>query len=243
MIKSPYFKEKKAGHPHKLRLFCFPYAGGNNSIYNDWDKELDKDISLVTVHLKGRVERIAEDAINDMNILVDELYENIKPYLDDPFAFYGHSMGGLVAFALLKKIEQNGYKAHKLIISASRPPHLYAQNKMDDYSDATLIKKLKDYGNTPDYVLESQELMELILPTFRADYQVVDSCKVSSDKTLKSKTIIFNCEDDIEKNDSMEWEEYFENSCGYLAFEDGHFFINTQTSKVINSLNQVFRLT
>ena len=239
MTNNPYFKEKKAGQHRSLRLFCFPYAGGNSSTYQDWDKDLDKHISLVTVHLKGRLERMGEDAINDMNLLVDELYLSIKPFLNEPFAFFGHSLGGLVAFALLKKVEENGYIAKKLILSASKAPHIYALDKLDDYSDAALIAKLKAHNNTPDYVFESKELMELILPTIRADYQLLDSYDNTKEKKLNSKVIVFNCEEDIDKETSLQWSEYTDKPCGYLVFEDGHFFVNAQKDKVINSINQV----
>jgi len=239
MINNTYFKEKKAGQHKSLRLFCFPYAGGNSSVYQDWDKHLDENISLVSVHLKGRLERMDEDAINDIDILVDELYYNIKPFLDEPFAFFGHSLGGLVAFALLEKLEENGYKAKKLIVSASKAPHVYALDKLDNYSDETLVSKLKAHNNTPDYVFESKELMELILPTIRADYQLLDSYKNTKDKKINSKIIILNCEEDINKELALEWGEYTNASYGYIAFEDGHFFINTQKDKVINSINQV----
>ena len=239
MKNNPYFKEKKAGHKHKVRLFCFPYAGGNSSIYNDWSQELHKDISLITLQLKGRMERIAEDAVNNMDTLVDELYNYIKPYLFEPFAFYGHSLGGLVSFALLQKIEQNGFTAKAIFIAATKPPHAYLDSKMNDYSDETLTNKLKEYKNTPDYVLESKELMELILPTIRADYQLLDSYNIKKEKNTISKLVLFNCEDDIKKKVNLEWSEYFKNDYIYRSFEDGHFFLNTQRSKIINYINQV----
>jgi len=242
MKNNKYFKEKRAGHTHKLRLFCFPYAGGNSSIYKDWDKELNKDISLVTVHLKGRMERMAEEPINDMHKLVDELYLNIQDFLDEPFAFFGHSLGGLIAFALLAKIEKERGKTAKVIFaSASKAPHIYAQNKILDYSDEHLTKKIKDYGNTPDYVLESPELMEMILPTIRADYQVLDSYDTCQAEPLKSKLVIFNCEDDVKKEISLEWKKCYQNECIYRSFEEGHFFINAQREKTITEVNRILK--
>jgi len=242
MNKNRYFKEKRAGHSHKLRLFCFPYAGGNSSIYKDWERDLDKDISVVTVHLKGRMERMGEEAINDMSLLVDELYENIQGFLDEPFAFFGHSLGGLVAFALLQRIEQKTDKrAECIIVSASKAPHIYAQNKILNYSDEALTQKIKEYGNTPDYVLESKELMEMILPTLRADYQVLDSYDSCEEESLASKAVIFNCEDDVKKEVSLQWQGCFKTKCSYISFEEGHFFINAQRDKIISEVSRVLK--
>lgn len=240
---NPYFKEKKAGSPHRLRLFCFPYAGGNHSIYQDWEKDLDKDISLVTVHLKGRTERMGEPAINDMKVLVDELFFNIQEFLDEPFAFFGHSLGGVLAFALLAKIEkETGKKAEKIIVSASRPVHLLGLAKKESYSDMALTKKLRDYGNTPDYVLDSQELMELILPTIRADYELLDSFKsMYQGEKIMSEAIIFNCDEDIQKEFSLKWQLGFLQECSYIDFEIGHFFIHTQRDKVINEVSRILK--
>ena len=242
MKTNKYFKEKRAGHQHKVRLFCFPYSGGNHSIYKDWELTLDKEISLVTVHLKGRVERMGEEAINNMEALVNDLFENIKAFLDEPFAFFGHSLGGLVAFALLAKIEkETGKRATKLIVSASKAPQIYAKNPMSDYTDETLTQKLKDYGNTPDYVLESEELMELILPTIRADYQLLDSYNTCQEEKLASPVVIFNCEDDVAKEVSMQWQTCTVEECSYRTFEEGHFFIHGQRDKIISEINRVLK--
>ena len=234
-MKNKYFKQ--VNMQKKLRLFCFPYAGGNTSTYASWQDDL-KDICVVPVNMKGRALRIFEDPLSDMFTLVDELYKEIEPFLDAPFAFYGHSLGGLVAFSLLKKIEQEkSVFAQTLILGACRPPHL--RDRLKDFTDKTLINKLKAHANTPQEILESQEMMDLILPMIRADYKLVNSCEVEETKILRSKVLLLNCEEDIEREMYLEWEKYFKNKCEYKNLEGGHFFVQEERESLLKVLKEV----
>jgi medium-chain acyl-[acyl-carrier-protein] hydrolase len=82
-----------------LRLFCFPYAGGNTLSYRQWSTHL-LNLEVILIQLPGRERRLSEPPFTDLNTLVETLATEILPYDDRPFAFFGHSMGGLIAFEL-----------------------------------------------------------------------------------------------------------------------------------------------
>src|SRR6185369_17478936 len=83
-----------------LRLFCFPYAGGGALVYRDWHRFLPGSIGVYSAQLPGRGDRLAEPPFLELPALIEPLTEAIMPYLDKPFAFFGHSMGALIAFEL-----------------------------------------------------------------------------------------------------------------------------------------------
>jgi surfactin synthase thioesterase subunit len=228
-------KEKR-----KLRLFCFPYAGGNSTtIYTPWRDEISDDIELFAVLLPARGELFLQDAIVDMDELVDKLYKEIVLYLDSDFAFFGHSMGGVIAFALLKRLELDGYRAKFIIISASKPPFEYT--KSNDYmlSDKLLTDKLIAHNATPKEVLDNPGLMELILPIYRADLKLIHRYNPPPMPKLKSKLYLFNGVDDMPKEQIMQWCKYFESDVEYREFLGGHFFINDYRDLVLNEIVSV----
>src|ERR671919_747384 len=81
-----------------LRLFCFPYAGGAASIFRTWPSGLPGSIDVAAVQLPGRETRLAEPPVRRLDALVAAMAPALEPFLDRPFALFGHSMGALIAF-------------------------------------------------------------------------------------------------------------------------------------------------
>jgi surfactin synthase thioesterase subunit len=238
MIKnSKCFKILNKVSNKKLRLFCFPYAGGNASMYYPLKENIGEEIELVAVQLPGRSERMFEDAYTDMDALVEKLYRQLAPTLHEPFALCGYSMGGVIAYALTKKIEEfSKYRPEFTIISATKPMNLLNASTNHRLSDDGLIEVLRAHKASPEAVLESKELMALVLPTIRADYQLIETYKVKNGPALETQLVLFNSEEDMDKETIHLWQEYFKNKAKYVGFEDGHFFIHTQTEKFIKEI-------
>jgi len=235
-----YFKILNKVTNKKLRLFCFPYAGGSASIYLPFKDKIGDEIELIAVQLTGRAERMFEDPIKDMDELVNILYAQISHSLNEPFAFFGHSMGGSIAYALAKKIEQHSSnKPEFIVISATRPPYIHNQNNNHSLDDKALINVLKENKASPKEVLDSKELMEMILPSIRADYQLIETYKTPRTPTLLTPTIIFNDEDDIGKEIILSWQEYIKNEIKYVKFSGGHFFIHSQVDAIIKEIKNI----
>jgi len=237
---SKYFKILNKPKNKKLRLFCFPYAGGSASIYNAFKELIGEEIELVAVQLPSRAERMMEDPFTDMKNLTDELYQQMRSELNVPFAFFGHSMGGSIAYDLGKKIEQfSAYAPEFIVISATRVPHIQNQNSRHLLDDTSFIELLRKNKASPQAVLDSQELMEMILPTIRADYKLVETYKTPRTSNLKSPVVIFNDEEDIKKEDALSWQDYIKSEVSYVEFSGGHFFIHSELNKVISEIKNL----
>ena len=108
----------------KLRLFCFSYAGGGASVFRTWPENL-ANVEVCLVQLPGRENRIGEQPFCEVLPLVQKLTEVLLPYLNKPFAFYGHSMGALVSFELARQlIKQHALSPVYLFVAACAAPHL-----------------------------------------------------------------------------------------------------------------------
>src|SRR5215467_3967748 len=81
----------------RLRLLCFPYAGGSSSSYRSWSAALPEGIEICPVELAGRGNRFQEAPCRDLGGLVRDLSNELRPLLDIPFAIFGHSMGALLS--------------------------------------------------------------------------------------------------------------------------------------------------
>lgn len=92
----------------KIKLYCFPHAGGSSASYNKWRLYLDKHIELVPVELAGRGRRIYDPLYASIEEAINDVYNSIKSDLGHhPYAFFGHSMGNMMAYELAYKIRQN----------------------------------------------------------------------------------------------------------------------------------------
>jgi medium-chain acyl-[acyl-carrier-protein] hydrolase len=227
-------------HP-KLRLFCFPYAGGSATTYLPWAALLNPDVELIAIQPPGRSNRMNETAYCDMHPMVDSLIESIVPLLDTPFIFFGHSLGSRVAYELATRLKaRNLPMPMHFFASGSGAPHIaWKEEQVYDLSDDEFINELQRLDGTPEEILQNREMMQLFLPVLRADFQIAD--------TYVSEKIILNCpitilagtEDvSIELNHLNSWKELTPYSGEVQYISGDHFFIEKNKQLVFDILCQ-----
>src|SRR5450631_3469513 len=108
----------------RLRLFCFPYAGGGASLFHAWSEHLPPEIEVCPIQLPGREARLSEQAFSQVDTLLAALVPILLPYLDKPYAFFGHSMGALISFELARMLQRDALARPplRLIVSGRRAP-------------------------------------------------------------------------------------------------------------------------
>lgn len=232
-----WFSSPRPNPGASLRLFCFPYAGGNAAIYRGWPRLLPAEIEVYTAQLPGRGKRIKETPYTDPMTLVGAMAESILPYLDKPFAFFGHSMGAMLSFELARRLRN---------ARAPRPLHLFVsgcralqlpptRGSRYDLPAQEFIEELRHLKGTPPEVLAHPELMELMLPLLRADFSIVETYRYSPGPPLDcSLTVVGGLEDaDVSRSDLEAWRELSAFSCNVLTIPGDHFFINTMSSLLL----------
>ena len=96
----------------KIKLFCFPYAGGSSVVYDKWKKHLSNSIELIPIEYPGRGRKFTAPLCKNINEIVEDAFDSVKNHLDgSSFSFWGHSMGALIAYELSHKFKQLNYVA------------------------------------------------------------------------------------------------------------------------------------
>ncbi|MEO6504014.1 MAG: alpha/beta fold hydrolase [Jatrophihabitantaceae bacterium] len=155
-----------------MRLFLFPFAGGNANTFRPWQELLGPRLELRVAQLPGRGVRLFDPPMTDMDELVARLTRAVTGLADRPFAFFGHSLGALVAFEVARQLRRAGRpEPISLWVSGAEGPQTrVVRRQLHTMADAELIAALADYNGTPPEMLADQELMQLVLPGLRADF-------------------------------------------------------------------------
>ena len=152
---SPWFPALKPGGGARLRLFCFPYAGGSALIYRDWPAKLPAEIEVCPAQLPGRGNRRHEPCYTNLRRLAEGAATAIVPYLDRPFAFFGHSMGALVGFEVARELRRRGAPVPvHLLVSGRAGPQVPKRTPITyNLPEPLFIERLRQLNGTPREVL------------------------------------------------------------------------------------------
>lgn len=223
-----------------VRLFCFPYAGGNAAIFFSWVRLIPRNVELWAVQLPGHGERIAETPRSSIEALVPELAAAIAPLLDRPFAFLGHSMGATLAFELVRHLRRQGYpEPLSFFASAQKAPQLPRQDPVTHtLPHDEFIAELRRLNGTPAEVLDHSELLELLLPVIRADFAVCETYTYYEDQPLNCPIVAFGglADPDIERSELEAWHDQTNVAFSLRMFPGDHFFLNTSRNLVLQML-------
>lgn len=136
---------------------------------------LPKTISVFSTEFPGRGTRFKEKPFSQMEPLVENLYDTLLTELGSaPFAFFGHSLGALVAFELSGLLRKKKSAASRSSFASSHlaPTISHTTRFIADLPDQEFKEELRSMNGTPQEVLENAELMEMMLPFLRADFKV-----------------------------------------------------------------------
>ena len=214
-----------------VRLFCFPYAGGGASIFRTWANDVPTGVEVCPVQLPGRESRLIEQPFTRLSSLVQALAQAISPYLDVPFAFFGHSMGALISFELARELRrQNRPGPFHLFVSGHRAPELPPRRRpIHQLADAAFKAELDGLLGTPKEVLQNAELMDLFLPLLRADFAVCETYHYSPETPLNCSISAFGGLQDKEVSyqDLEKWQDQTYRSFTLRKLPGNHFFVHS----------------
>jgi medium-chain acyl-[acyl-carrier-protein] hydrolase len=241
MSPNPWYVCSHINAGAETRLFLFPYAGGGPAVFSKWSTELPNHMEAWIAHYPGRGSRYHEPPIKRLPALVERLSQAIQSLLDKPFAFFGHSLGGLIAFELARQLcQQNLPQPQILFVSACSAPHLPDPHPpIHTLPDTEFLKSLEGLGGFPHELLQLPDAMELFLPILRADFEAIESYVYTSDEPpLNCPIVAFGGLDDprVSRERIEGWALHTNSSFSSQYFPGDHFFINTAREPVIASL-------
>lgn len=169
-----------------LQLLCMPYAGAGAGAYVGWPDALGLDVEVSALMLPGRERRMGEEPDVDPVRVADA----VSVRVDRPYALFGHSMGGRLAFEVTRELRRRGEAMPvRLFVGGCAAPDEPRDrggryDGLSELADDELIGRLAEGGGVPPEVMASPELLELLLPVFRADLSWIDGYNFQDEPAL-----------------------------------------------------------
>lgn len=223
----------------RLRLFCLPFAGGNASVYWDWSAAFPVDVEVCPVELPGRGTRFSEPSFRSIHELVPVLAGGLDGWLDRPFAFYGHSMGAVVAFELAHELRARGQSRPVALFLGAHPAAVLPcrSTTLVDRTDAELIASVKRISDQPE-LLDHPELLALTLRMLRCDLAMCASYVYQARPKLESPITVFGgLEDEIARAELDRWDIETTGPFDVEMLQGGHFFLRTSRNTLLERLS------
>ncbi|MGB0128373.1 MAG: alpha/beta fold hydrolase [Rhodocyclaceae bacterium] len=227
------------------RIFCFPYAGVGASIYRHWSPPFMEQVEVCAVQLPGREGRFREAPLTSVAEIVTFLAAELQPFLDRPFAFFGHSMGAVIAYELAQKLgEIDAPLPAHLFLSGRRAPRMAdTRQPLHVLSDEDFLAEImRRYGGIPDEVLNEPELLDLLLPSLRADIKALETHSPAARQALDCPISVFGGEDDpLALRDELEaWAYETTGPFSLRLFPGGHFFLGQHRDALLRDIAASF---
>lgn len=232
-----WFIRPKPKPDARLRLFCFPHAGGGSVTFYPWQADISSEIELCPVALPGRETRLHEASCRQLCKLAEALADQIPPLLDRDFAFFGHSIGSWVSFELARTLRNREMPAPSaLFVSGNYAPHLHVPPIRYDASDSDFIDELQRlFNGFPRELLDDPDYLELFLPAVRADIEMLMTYRFREGPPLDCNITAFGGMDDpwVGKEGIQAWATHTSKTFGLHMVPGDHFYINEARRRII----------
>ncbi|MGW4439695.1 thioesterase II family protein [Streptomyces sp. NPDC004596] len=218
-----------------MRLFVFHHAGGSHLMYRDWAAHFPEDWEIRTPDAPGRLMdgRVPLPSVDD---LVDHFLIELGSGLGGGFALFGHSMGGLLAYALTRRLLDEGRTPPVWLGVSARVAPLPASPGgtvdagcdalPDAPSDEALRSRLVAMAGTPRSVLDDPELWALFEPTIRGDLRLSETWRPPAPAPLPVPVSAFaGSHDPVVPAESLAgWSSVTRHFLGLHRFHGDHFY-------------------
>jgi surfactin synthase thioesterase subunit len=245
------------------RLFCFPFAGGGAATFRSWAPHLDPRVELVAIEPPGRQTRLDEPPIRAVATFVERLVPALLPFLDKPFAVYGHCLGALTLFETVRTLmRSHGRTPVHVFVSGARPPD--ELHRQQEFETKLLEKLLKVRGYSvfepihrqPDEVfaeamlqfnvlateslLGDPELRRLLLPVIRAEFEMSSKYRYAAETPWDVPlTCLTGLRDTyVSPENARSWSRFTTQRFQLFMVDTEHFLIVDDDQFVIRVLNR-----
>jgi medium-chain acyl-[acyl-carrier-protein] hydrolase len=234
---APWYRRYPTSRPARARLLAFHHAGGSASYFRSWPAALPPDLEVIAIQMPGREERLRVLPPRSLDHAADELARQLAPLLDLPFAIFGHSMGALLAFETTRALRRAHHAAPRhLFVSGRWAPHLPDPlPTISRFPERELLDTITRMGGTPPEVLAHRELLDLFLPTLRADFALCESYHHRSEPPLSLPLTAFGGLSDATTAPATieHWSAHTHAAFRARFFPGDHFFLDAARPAIL----------
>jgi surfactin synthase thioesterase subunit len=226
--------------PARLRLVCFPHAGGSATFFFPMSAVLPATVEVLAVQYPGRQDRRADRPIEDIAELADQISAVLRPRSDLPLAFFGHSMGAVVAFEVARRLEQeSGLVLSALFASGRRAPSVRRDEPpVHVRDDDGVVAELEQLAGTGKALLGDAELLRMILPAIRGDYKAIETYQHAPGPKLSCPitVLVGDADPHTTLDEARRWRELTAGPFDLRVFPGGHFYLSSHQAAVADAV-------
>ncbi|MFY1623842.1 thioesterase II family protein [Micromonospora sp. WMMD723] len=231
--RSPWIRTLTPASATPNQLICLPHSGGTASYYTPMAHLLADDIETLAIQYPGRQDRYGERAMDSVYELADHVTEALLPQMGRPTSLFGHSMGAAVAFEVAVRLEARGHRLVALFVSGRAAPDSPLDRNFHAVDDDQLVQELVRLGGTDPAIVANSELIELILPTIRADYRASETYRHRGDVVHCPLIALSGTADPyVPPGAGASWHGYTAGPFRLYELPGGHFFLDEHRDRV-----------
>ncbi|MBL1102676.1 thioesterase II family protein [Streptomyces coffeae] len=224
-----------------VMMVCFPHAGGSASYFQPLSARLTPHAEVLALQYPGRQDRRFEPALTSVDALVDGIVEVLRGQTDRPMVFFGHSMGGTLAFEAARRMEAElGGRLLGLVVSGRRSPGGARQGTVHLLDDAGLLAETRKLQGTSSTLLEDEDVVRMIMPALRADYTAVERYAYRPGPALSCPLHVYTGDADpqMRGDEARGWAEHTRADFRIRTFSGGHFYLGERGEQVVAALRE-----
>lgn len=229
---NPWLRRYHAAPDAPLRLVYFPHAGGAAHSSYQLSAALPPIAEVVAVQYPGRHDRFTEPCLDSVGALADEIPEWLGALDDKPMAFFGHSMGAILAYEVARRLQADdlfpgaGPVPTRLFVSGRRAPTIYREETVHLRDNEGLIAEMRTLQGTDDSVFEDEEILQLVLPAVRADYRAIETYMYEPGPPLTCPVtaVIGDSDPRVSRADAEAWRPQTTGPFTLHVYPGGHFY-------------------
>jgi surfactin synthase thioesterase subunit len=221
-----------------VRLVCFPHAGGAATWFHPVSAALSPAVEVLAVQYPGRQDRRAEPVLRSVEELARRAADAVRPWEDRPLAFFGHSMGALVAAEAARIRAEEGAPPLTVIVSGRRSPTSFRDEDVHRRDDAGIVAEMERLGGSDTRIFEDPEMRSLLLPVIRADYEAVETYRHRPGPPLPCPLLALLGDADpvASVEEARGWATHTSAAFELKTFPGGHFYLNDHAPAVIATI-------
>lgn len=215
-------------------------------MFRTWQADLPPYVGVFTALLPGQGSRLREIPPEQVSVLAADLCANMEPFLAEPFALFGYSMGALVAFEMMRHLRAQGLPlpAH-LFVAARRAPQMPENTTpLHNLPGDSFVKGIQSrYGGIPEAIMQDAELMAAFTPVLRANFTMIETYTYRDEEPFDIPIAAFGGTRDktTSETELSAWGRQTKRSFSYQLFEGEHFFIQQHQSSVLDTVKRGLR--
>ncbi|MEV0322091.1 thioesterase II family protein [Streptomyces sp. NPDC050658] len=219
----------------ETQLVCLPHAGGSASFFFSASRALSPDVDVLAVQYPGRLDRRTEAFVDRIDALAGHVADALMPFTERPLALFGHSMGALLGFEVVRLLEARGVQPIALVVSGRRGPDTYRDEAHHLSSDAELIAEVASLSGTSSAVLDNAEIVRMALPAIRNDYRAVETYRFPGGPLVSAPIYAHVGESDPKAtlDEVRAWARHTTGTFEFHTHPGGHFYLSAPESTVV----------